>query len=778
MSKLALVIPWFGRDLKGGAELHAWHLATRLALRGHTVEVITTCCRSHAHDWAANYHVPGQSREPEGFTISRFAVEPRNKIAFDACNHRILAVDRSRLIPGVSPVNSTDELTFVNELIRSPTLLNYIAEKKGIYNAVLFLPYLYGLIVQGVHLVPDRAILIPCLHDEAYAYLPEVAKSIFAAKRLLYLSEGERELALRIFGPGIALKGIVAGAGVEMDAAQGRDDSILSNIGSDKFVLCLGRKAPGKKTDFLANCFRTYKNAHRESLLRLVIAGPGNVDLPTDCPGLVELGVVSESQKRSLLETCLALFHPSDNESYSRVIMEAWMCGRPAAASAECLATSSAVSAGGGWLASSEADWVSLFATIDNIDHDSLDAMGDLGYHHALENASWDNAITRYEQALVDVQEIRESGKLAPCPSSRRPIHQLLPHLLYGDAISNQAIWIKEELQAAGFQTQIFCLGIDPKLSNLASLWDAALLSADDSLIYHHSIGSEITAAAVAHTGARCLIYHNITPHKLLEPYLPSHARLCFEGRMDLPSLASAFQHSAGDSRFNASELTEAGFANPRVLPICVNPAKWMMPPDPSLMRRLSDGRTNVLFVGRISPHKKQEDLIYAFSKLREMDHTARLILVGAPLTTNDLYFACLKQFSDELGITDSVEFAGRVSDPELAAYYRCAHLFWSMSEHEGFCVPLIEAMWFDVPVYAFSGSAVTETLGSSGVLFSSKDDMMILATQALDLARNAPIRRKVIDSQRRRRSEFLPEAVGAHLNELIQEMLKCSLDR
>jgi ADP-heptose:LPS heptosyltransferase/glycosyltransferase involved in cell wall biosynthesis len=704
--------------------------------------------------------------------VRRFAVEARNRTAFDVCNGRLLAVDRSHLVPGVSPVSEDDEDIFVHHLIRSPTLLTYLKEHGSRFDGVILLPYLYGPVIDGVPLVAERALLQPCLHDEAYAYLPSVAASIFKATRLLFLSEGERELATKLYGPSIISKSIVAGAGVEIAPVDDKDGSLLKRLNGEKYVLCLGRKDPGKKTDFIARCFEAFRHKYSDTRLQLVIAGPGQIELPMNCPGLVEFGVVTDAQKHSLLENCRALFHPSDNESYSRVIMEAWLCGRPAAASAYCLATASAISQGGGWIAANEREWESLFATIDHADDAELAAIGKKGQIYACQNASWKSAIGRYEEAIDGLRNSEESAPLGDAARNPTAIHQILPNIAFGDAISNHAIWIKSALRKAGYRSEIFALGIDPKAGGEARLFEDGCVETTDAIIYHHSIGSAVTPAVLAHPGPKSLIYHNITPHQFLEPYLPLHARLCREGRNDLPTLASSFTVSVGDSSFNAEELSDAGFQNPGVLPICIDPAIWAILPDPLVMKRLLDGRTNILFVGRLSPNKKQEDLIFAFSKLRALDPSARLILVGTPVVTDDLYLACLRQLCTELDMADSVEFTGHVTESQLVAYYRTAHLFWSMSEHEGFCVPLIEAMWYDVPVLAYASSAVPETMATSGALFTTKDDATALAARALQLTRDPESRRAIITSQKQRRCAFIPSAVEKSLSRLVLRML------
>jgi glycosyltransferase involved in cell wall biosynthesis len=180
-------------------------------------------------------------------------------------------------------------------------------------------------------------------------------------------------------------------------------------------------------------------------------------------------------------------------------------------------------------------------------------------------------------------------------------------------------------------------------------------------------------------------------------------------------------------------------------------------------MDQLQDGRTNVLFVGRIAPNKKQDDLVRAFQYYLVHDHSARLILVGA-LEDNDPYAAMLKKQINGAGLGKSVIMTGSVSDSQLAAYYRTATLLWSMSEHEGFCVPLVEAMWFDVPVLAFRSTAVPETLGSAAMLFAAKGELREIAGVAHLLVIDTELRQKIIAAQRKRRAAFLPKVIEADL--------------
>jgi glycosyltransferase involved in cell wall biosynthesis len=185
-------------------------------------------------------------------------------------------------------------------------------------------------------------------------------------------------------------------------------------------------------------------------------------------------------------------------------------------------------------------------------------------------------------------------------------------------------------------------------------------------------------------------------------------------------------------------------------------------------MRQLADGRTNILFVGRIAPNKRQDELAIAFARYLALDPAARLILLGKP-EPNDPYPVHVTNTIRALGIEDSVVLPGRTTDAELAAYWRSATLFWSMSEHEGFCVPLIEAMWFDVPVLAFAAAAVPETLGAAGLMFSDKSDIDALAALARLAITDEQLRQTIVNAQRARRVHYLPAEARAKLAGVVE---------
>ena len=771
--KLAVVIPWFGRELKGGAEQHAWQVAARLARRGHAVEVLTTCCRSHQEDWSTNHFSPGLVREAEGFAVRRFPVDSREKAAFDAVNAHLLSLDLASLRPGVAPVSSTDSAIFVRELIKSAQLLDFIQAEKENFDAFIFLPYLYGLVLEGINLVGDAAVLQPCLHDEAYAYLPEVADAFRTAGLILFISEGEQELAFRLFGPGIWHKSHLTGAGIEAESASDGTRSTTTN-GSyppEKFLLYLGRKDAGKNVPLLVNAFARFRRVRPNSPLRLILAGHGHVELEDCREYATDLGLVSDEEKQKLLRACSALVQPSQNESFSRVMMEAWLHGKPVAAHRHCLATAIAVQrSGGGWVAESETDWARLLTEIDRLPTTALSKLGTQGKQYAAKMADWEAVMDRYEAVLA-----RHTASKPPRSGQGErlqgpAINQFLPNLAHGDAISNEAIFIRDQLRELGFRSEIYVQYIDPRVANECHQFTVERVEHSDAAIYHHSIGTEITPHLIGFTGPKCLIYHNITPGEFFEPFRPKFAKILYKGRHDLLQLGQHFRISAGDSAFNAAELAQDGFQNPGVLPLAIDPSKWAFPPDPAIMEQLHDGRTNLLFVGRFAPNKKQEDLIVAFSHYLQLDPDARLILVGKP-ESEDPYVIHLRDLITHLGLTDSVLLPGSIADPQLAAYYRSAHLYWSMSEHEGFCVPLIESMWFDVPIVAFKSSAVPETLAEAGLMFTDKSDMPELAALACLVVKDSALREKLIRAQRSRRLEFLPERVLPVLMNMVAQL-------
>lgn len=772
MKPVAFVIPWFGESLKGGAEQQAWQAATRLAARGHAVEVLTTCCRSFLEDWSTNHLKEGAVKQ-HGLVIRRFKADKRNGELFNRANNHGLSVPPGELLPGVNPFTFGMGEQFVSENINSSSLERYLKRNRENYCAFIFIPYLYGVILNGLPLVADRAWLQPCLHDEVYAYLPEVDAVMRTCRGILYNSRGEERLALQLYGPGIMRKGEVVGEGIEVDRLndRGLPSSVAGlDLEREKYVLCLGRRGAEKNTPFLVQAYQQYRASHPDSGLKLVVAGPGEEVYGAGVQGVHDLGFVPEGEKAALLLHCAALFQPSRNESYSRVIMEAWFREKPVAAHRACLATAMAVDeAGGGWTAEKPYEWAALFHKLNLAGQGELRVLGQRGREYAGTYAQWDAVIDRYE-TILGLTSDRGAGKARPRIGSKE-IHQLTPGFAYGDAISNQALAVRDLLRRRGYNSEIFTEHIDPTMTHEAHLFgDGRGVRGEAGLIYHHSIGAGLTDFVISHPGPKGLIYHNITPPGMVREADPRLADMLELGIRDLPRLAPHFKVSAGDSHFNSLDLEKAGFVSPSVFPICIAPEKWNIPADPNMMRRLSDGRDNILFVGRIIGNKRQHDLIDAFAEYAALYGNARLILVGGYIE-EEKYYQALREKIRSRGLEGDVFFTGKIADSTLHSCYRCADLFWSMSEHEGFGVPLIEAMWFDVPVFAYKSSAVPETMGEGGLLFTDKEDMQALAVTARLMIHDPDLRAGVLAGQQRRRLDFLPEVIEPLLDAFLKGM-------
>jgi L-malate glycosyltransferase len=350
-------------------------------------------------------------------------------------------------------------------------------------------------------------------------------------------------------------------------------------------------------------------------------------------------------------------------------------------------------------------------------------------------------------------------------------INQWVPAAHQGDAIGDSARKVRDLMRAAGHEADLFALTIDEDLRGDVRRFDDPAARGGDVTIFHFALPSPMTEAFAGLRGRRVLQYHNITPAAFFAAYDPGLFRLAALGRAELRTLVGRVDLALGDSEFNRQELEELGFAPTGVLPIAVNTARITgAPRRPALERILSDGLINILFVGRIVPNKKIEDHIRLGEIYkRYTDNYYRFIFVGR-YDGVPRYYAQVRALVSELQmLPDRVWFTGPVADADLAAFYRWADVYVSLSEHEGFCVPLVEAMAADVPVLAYAAGAVPETLGGAGVLFSPKD--LELAAEAMAmLVYDRRFRDTVIAGQRQRLEDFSPARFEVRLNHLVSQ--------
>jgi glycosyltransferase involved in cell wall biosynthesis len=333
--------------------------------------------------------------------------------------------------------------------------------------------------------------------------------------------------------------------------------------------------------------------------------------------------------------------------------------------------------------------------------------------------------------------------------NAQRPaVHQVLATLGYGDAIGHEVLGIQRVLRGAGFESDIFVETVDPRLESWTrdyrELVDAS--SPDNLLLHHFSIGSKASRTAYALPDRMALIYHNITPPEYFAAVHRTLARQCFRGRRELHAYIDRCDIALGDSEFNRQDLESLGFPRTAVLPVVPDLSHLDDEPDWFVGRQFDDEWTNVLFVGRVVGNKKIEDVIRFFHEYQtRFNPRSRLLIVGV-FTLFERYFAALTHMVGELGLSN-VHFVGHVSDAELIAYYEIADLFLCASEHEGFCVPIVEAFYKEVPVLAFDATAVPSTMDGAGVLYHDKHPPYVAALMDAILS-DETLRDSIVDGQ------------------------------
>jgi glycosyltransferase involved in cell wall biosynthesis len=349
-------------------------------------------------------------------------------------------------------------------------------------------------------------------------------------------------------------------------------------------------------------------------------------------------------------------------------------------------------------------------------------------------------------------------------------INQWVPAAHRGDAIGDSARRVRDMLRVAGHDSELYALTIDEDLRDDVRPFSDAGARRGHITIFHFALPSPMTEAFASLTGIRVLQYHNITPARFFGPYDARMFRLAALGRQELRSLADRVDLALGDSEFNRQELEELGFPRTGVMPIAVDMERLTAAPRrPALEKILGgDGFINFLFVGRIVPNKRIEDHIrLAEMYKRYIDSYYRFIFVGRYDGLPRYYSMIRALIVQYRMLPERFIFTGAVPDDDLAAYYRWADAYISLSEHEGFCVPLVEAMATDVPVLAYAAGAVPETLGGAGVLFSPKD-FEFAAEMLGTLVYDRPVRDRIISGQRRRVRDFAPDRIEQRLKAVL----------
>jgi glycosyltransferase involved in cell wall biosynthesis len=327
-------------------------------------------------------------------------------------------------------------------------------------------------------------------------------------------------------------------------------------------------------------------------------------------------------------------------------------------------------------------------------------------------------------------------------------IHQVLATLGYGDAIGHEVLGIQRVLRSAGYQSEIFVETADhrlePQTRDYRELVDFS--HRDNLLLHHFSLGSKASRTAYALPDRMALIYHNITPPEYFVGVHRKLARQTFRGRRELQAYADRCDLAMGDSEFNRQDLETLGFPRTAVLPVIPDFSHLDREPNWLVARDFDDDWTNIVFVGRVIANKKIEDVICWFHAYHTIfNPRSRLLLVGAQ-TGFERYLASLHELVGRLGVSQ-VHFIGHVSDEELVAFYETADLFLCASEHEGFCVPIVEAFYKQVPVLAYAATAVPSTMDGAGVLFENRDPIHVAVLMDA-IVSNAALQDRIVDGQ------------------------------
>ncbi len=353
-----------------------------------------------------------------------------------------------------------------------------------------------------------------------------------------------------------------------------------------------------------------------------------------------------------------------------------------------------------------------------------------------------------------------------------RRVHQILATLGYGDAIGHEVLGIARALRAAGFDSEIIVEAADPRLEDLTIDYREMIdeIGDDDLLIHHFSLGSRASRVAYALPARMILIYHNITPPEYFLGVHDQLVRQCFHGRRELLAYRSRVDLALGDSEFNRQELEDAGFAPTKVLPVVPGFDHLDVEPDSRVLDAFDDDWTNVLFVGRVVPNKRPDQLIRYFHAYKTLfNPRARLILAGS-YGGFDAYVAQLHHLIARLGVSD-VHILGQVTNEELTGLYDVADLFLCASEHEGFCVPLIESFYKGVPVLAYAATAVPKTMDGGGVLYTSRDPRHVAALMHA-LAADHELADRVIDAQDAALARLRAQDFGGMIVGFVNEVL------
>lgn len=401
MRKIGFVIPWYGENIPGGAENAFRDITTKLFEDGVELEIVTTCVEKFGSDWSVNFHKPGFTKNSIGIPVRRFEADKRDTEAFDRINLKICQ--------GESITRAEEEI-FMQEMVNSQAMYDYLKEHEADYELFVGIPYMFGPVYQVARLFPKKTLLIPCLHDEGYAYM-EIFKECYSRiGGMFFNAQPEAELAKRLYGLEEVIQ-CTAGLGMDVDiSGDGAAFREKFQI-EDSFILYAGRKDKLKNIDTLIRFFCMYKRRNPGSL-KLVLIGGGEVEIPEGFKEeILDLGFVDIQDKYNAYAAAELLCQPSHNESFSYVIMESWLMDRPVLVHEDCAVTKDfAIRAGGGLYFKTYGDFegcVNFF----RMNKEKAAQMGQNGRTFVRENFAWSTVLEKYHQVFSQIIERNETDQ-------------------------------------------------------------------------------------------------------------------------------------------------------------------------------------------------------------------------------------------------------------------------------------------------------------------------------------------------------------------------------
>jgi len=388
--KIRFVTPWFG-EFAGGAEVAARKLAENLFKNKIDVGVLSTCCKSPFDDWWTDHFNPGEYKY-NGIQVLRFPVNKECSGLYHKVN--------DKMITGL-PLSRNDELDYMRGTINSHALISYI--KKNRQYLYVFIPYLYGTSFWGTLAVSERAIIIPCLHDEAVARWEIIRDMFLHARKVIFLTDEERELATTLYNldtDSMSVLGVGLDTAISYNALRFREKYKINK----PFIIYVGRKDKGKNIYTMIDYFKRYVELYDKDLIMIFIGGGDPSLVPKDDSCFIDLSIIPEQDKFDAISASIALCNLSENESFSFVIMEAWLTGRPVIVSSKSNVTKAhCIKCKGGFYVSNGEEFCKSVKKLTK-EVKYSNELGENGKKYVEVNYSWDKIIPKYMEVFEGIK--------------------------------------------------------------------------------------------------------------------------------------------------------------------------------------------------------------------------------------------------------------------------------------------------------------------------------------------------------------------------------------